>query len=225
MKQKSTQQQGFTLIELMISLVIAGFLITAMYSVYSLQERSYTVQDQVSEMQQKIRAAMDMMSREIRMAGYDPDASCESIITAETDELVFEICDPAVGDYRFTYEIDDGNLVMNRDNLNGDNDDLEGITIAEGVDAMELLYLDKNGAVTANRSEISTVKISMLVRASYPDRKYVNSIEYIPESVRLELTSDSWDINGETAGNGNPAYDNYHRRLLISSIQLRNMGL
>ena len=61
---------GFTLIEIMIALAIAGILLVSIYNLYISQSRTYTVQEQVSDMQQNARIAMDIVSRHIRMAGF-----------------------------------------------------------------------------------------------------------------------------------------------------------
>jgi len=39
--------RGFTLTELMVSLVISGVLMTAVYAVFNSQQKSYAVQDQL----------------------------------------------------------------------------------------------------------------------------------------------------------------------------------
>jgi prepilin-type N-terminal cleavage/methylation domain-containing protein len=63
-------ERGFTLIELMIALAIAGILLVSIYNLYISQSTTYTVQEQVSDMQQNARVAMDIVSRHIRMAGF-----------------------------------------------------------------------------------------------------------------------------------------------------------
>jgi prepilin-type N-terminal cleavage/methylation domain-containing protein len=63
-------EPGFTLIEIMIALAIAGILLVSIYNLYISQSRTYTVQEQVSEMQQNARVAMNIISRDIRMAGF-----------------------------------------------------------------------------------------------------------------------------------------------------------
>ncbi len=64
--------RGFTLTELMVSLVISGVLMTAVYAVFNSQQKSYAVQDQLAASHQNLRAAMNLMVKEIRMAGFDP---------------------------------------------------------------------------------------------------------------------------------------------------------
>ena len=62
--------KGVTLIELLIAMVISTILIAGIYRVFISQQRSYTVQDQVVEMQQNVRAAINKMLREIRMVNF-----------------------------------------------------------------------------------------------------------------------------------------------------------
>ena len=61
--------KGVTLIELMIVLVIAAVLVAGIYTLFATQQRSYFVQDRVAGIQQDARAALDIMARDIRMAG------------------------------------------------------------------------------------------------------------------------------------------------------------
>lgn len=63
-------RKGFTLIELCVAMAIASFVMAAIYSVYRAQTQSHRNQQLVVEMQQNMRAAMYLLEREIRMAGY-----------------------------------------------------------------------------------------------------------------------------------------------------------
>jgi prepilin-type N-terminal cleavage/methylation domain-containing protein len=64
------KKNGLTLIELLIALVLSSILITVLYQIFINQQKTYTAQDQVADLQQNIRVAIDQMTREIRMAGY-----------------------------------------------------------------------------------------------------------------------------------------------------------
>jgi prepilin-type N-terminal cleavage/methylation domain-containing protein len=61
---------GFTMIELLIAVAIAGILLVSIYNLYISQSTTYTVQEQVSDMQQNARVAMNIISRHIRIAGF-----------------------------------------------------------------------------------------------------------------------------------------------------------
>ncbi len=63
--------RGFTLVELIIVVGIFGGVSAAAYAMYSVQQRSYFLQEQLVEMQQNIRAFEFFLEKDVRMAGYD----------------------------------------------------------------------------------------------------------------------------------------------------------
>ncbi|MHB1024533.1 MAG: PilW family protein [Desulfobacteria bacterium] len=63
-------EAGFSLIEVMSALVILSIALVAVFATFISQQKSFTVQNQVAEMQQNLRQAVEYMSRDIRMAGY-----------------------------------------------------------------------------------------------------------------------------------------------------------
>ena len=63
-------EYGMTMVELLIALLITGILSVAMFRIYINQHQVWTAQSSVIEMQQNARAAMDELTRQIRMAGY-----------------------------------------------------------------------------------------------------------------------------------------------------------
>jgi prepilin-type N-terminal cleavage/methylation domain-containing protein len=64
------KSKGVTLIELLIALLISGIIIAGIYRTFIQQQKSYATQDQVADMQQNVRVAINRMMREIRMAGF-----------------------------------------------------------------------------------------------------------------------------------------------------------
>ena len=72
---KITENAGFTLIEVLIALVISLVIMGGAYTTFNSQQRNTTIQTNVSDAQQVLRSAMAYTSRDIRMAGYDPQIS------------------------------------------------------------------------------------------------------------------------------------------------------
>ncbi len=93
-------ERGVTLIELLIVLVLSGLVVAGVYRLFIAQSKAYTVQDQVVEVQQGVRSAMEIILRDLRMAGFDSDSLTSNI----------SIANPIIpGDHSVTvnYEYDD----------------------------------------------------------------------------------------------------------------------
>jgi prepilin-type N-terminal cleavage/methylation domain-containing protein len=65
--------RGVTLIELLVVLVIAGMVVAGFYRIFIAQSKAYAVQDQVAEVQQNVRNAMEILVRDLSMAGCDDE--------------------------------------------------------------------------------------------------------------------------------------------------------
>ena len=63
-------EAGFSLVEVMAALVILSIALTAVFATFISQQKSFTVQNRVAEMQQNLRQAVEYLSRDIRLAGY-----------------------------------------------------------------------------------------------------------------------------------------------------------
>lgn len=230
---------GFTLIELMIALALSGIVMIAIGTAFVSQQQVATAQEQVAEVQQNIRAGLYVMEREIRMAGYNPNHNAFAGITIAT-----------ATEFRFTMVADQDGVDNNNDGTTDETGELATISyrlydaygdgdmdlgrevvtaasliqaVVENIDAIEFFYTMADGTQTlapAQLGDIRAVQISILARAGFPDPKFVNTTTYIPASGNA-----AWDINGAAAGTGNPANDNFRRRLLITTIQCRNMGI
>jgi type IV pilus assembly protein PilW len=71
-RNKGNLRSGFSLVELLVAMAITGVVMAAVFQIYTTQQDSYVLQEQVAEMQQNGRTAKYVMTREIRMVGYDP---------------------------------------------------------------------------------------------------------------------------------------------------------
>ncbi len=64
------RQQGMTLIEIMIALVLGAFLIGGVIQIFLNTQRTYRMQENLSRMQENGRFALEFISRDLRLAGY-----------------------------------------------------------------------------------------------------------------------------------------------------------
>lgn len=84
---------GFTLVEMMVSMLLALIVLGAVYSVYRSQARTLKVQENRQEAMEYARGVLDLMAREIRNAGYNPTqatsgTNCAGTPSAGTPGLV-----------------------------------------------------------------------------------------------------------------------------------------
>jgi type IV pilus assembly protein PilW len=126
----------------------------AVFKIYTTQQDSYLLQEQVAEMQQNGRTAKYVMTREIRMAGYDPTGSDEfGFLSAGDNSIRFAMDievengdrDPA-GEV-ITYSVSSGNLERN----DGSGNQL----VVENVEAVGFAYAfdaDDDGNIDTSAS-------------------------------------------------------------------------
>jgi len=156
---------GFTLLEVMITLAISGIAMAAIYGVFISSSQSYRTQEGVVDAQQGARVGLDFMVRNIRMAGFDPTGTAAAgIEVASATNIRFTADMNMDGDIdnadeeRLTYTFAGGTLSQIR---------YEGTASAstqpliDMVSAMAFTYLDANGVVTANLADIRSVIISI----------------------------------------------------------------
>lgn len=77
--------KGVSLIEVMIALVLTGIISTAILRLYSQQHKNYLVQDDVTGIQSSVRASIDEMTRQVRMAGYGLPLGIPALQAYNTD--------------------------------------------------------------------------------------------------------------------------------------------
>lgn len=108
-RQREDGRAGFTLVEVLVALVVAGILAAGVISLLMSQDRFYGHNDQHIYAQQTLRAAADLMASEIRMAGR---GSPSDVVTAESDRLEVRfdlvratVCEESGGDvYLYVYD-------------------------------------------------------------------------------------------------------------------------
>lgn len=81
---RKTGYRGFTLVELMIALTLGAILATAMLQVVVGQLRIHRMTDDLSRVQENGRLAMDVLSRDLQLAGYQlPESRDISILQSD----------------------------------------------------------------------------------------------------------------------------------------------
>ncbi|MCR4321215.1 MAG: prepilin-type N-terminal cleavage/methylation domain-containing protein [Candidatus Brocadiaceae bacterium] len=161
-------ERGFTLIEVVIGLAISLILMGVAVSIFNVQRKSYSLQEQVTEMQQYVRSAMDMIVRDARMAGYNPAGIAYSgISVAQTGTMTIQAdydgSGIISGTETITYAYDAANNQIDRNAGGGAQ------PFAENIEALTFSYLDSSGVATTTVSSIRQIRITITGRTDKPD--------------------------------------------------------
>ena len=157
-KLQKNNEGGFTVVELLVAALIGLIILGVAFSMFNVQRKTFSVQEQLSEMQQNVRAAMDMMVREIRMAGYDPSNVGFVGIGGNTATSIQVLADldgngVIAGSETVTYSYDAPNLQIDRNVGVGDQ------PFAENISNLNFSYFDANDNVTAAAANIRKIQI------------------------------------------------------------------
>ncbi len=77
--------RGFTILELLIALLMAGIVTSAAMSLYITQHKQLLVQEDITDIQSSARAAAELLANKIRQAGINIPQSLDPIKTYNTD--------------------------------------------------------------------------------------------------------------------------------------------
>lgn len=80
----TVRQRGFSLVELMVAIAIGIFLLAGAITLFTNSKRTYTEQDDMARIQESLRFASQLISRDVRAAGY---FGCANGISPERMEI------------------------------------------------------------------------------------------------------------------------------------------
>lgn len=174
-------KKGFTAVELLISLAIMSMTLGSIYSLYMSFIRTCTKESVKIKLQQNVRSSLDMMIRDIRLAGLDPEATGEFGIIAVTPQSIkftadrdmdgeLDIPNAADGidlpDLEYMeYEFDNSNGIVRMSLYKPDGTTKElSDTLVENVTGLTFSYFTSNDVTTSNLDDIRTVGIEMTIK-------------------------------------------------------------
>jgi prepilin-type N-terminal cleavage/methylation domain-containing protein len=83
--RKTTDQRGFSFLEVIVALAVMGVVTTAVFHLYVTQHKNYLNQEDVSIVQQNARCSIDEITRNVRMAGHGLPDGLTAIVAANAD--------------------------------------------------------------------------------------------------------------------------------------------
>jgi len=174
MKTKMMIDQGFTIIELIIVMLISSLVMIGIWNTFHFQQQSYALQRQIVAMEQNLRGGMQLMEMEIRMAGMDPTGFADAgIVNPNPGNSII-----------FTMDLDadsDATGVSNEDITYTRYQDGDGIwklgrrtpsatgtiqPVAEYISALDFQFLDAAGNGTTSEASVRSVQITLTAQTA-----------------------------------------------------------
>lgn len=190
--------RGFTLVEMLIAMAVGMVVLGAMYSTFTIQNKTFANQEEIVAMQQSVRAGMDMMAREIGMAGYDPcsvnsdsDLSNNfSGVTVNSTQLQIKADldgnDPPSNNCQSPYKGIDATsqeniiyaIASDATTANPNNKKITrnigagAQSFVENVESFTFEYLKSDGTTATTSAEVRQIRITITGRTAKPDPSY-----------------------------------------------------
>ena len=204
---------GFTLVELMIAMVVSAIVVSGIFALFRNQVAIHNTERAMVSMQQNLRAAVSFMERDIRLAGSDPTGtSGAAFLSADETQLTFQT------DTNEDGVIGAGEVVTYT--LNGGDLERGGDTVAKNIDALNFDYFDSAGNNISDKSvtpwvvtvnQIARVQVSIVARSG----------NAIPGLFIRQL--DSQVFRNQSGDQILPAQNDFFRRMQITTdIDCRN---
>ncbi len=165
-----SRSAGFTLVEVLMCIAILSIVFGTIFRAFDTFNRSYTKENVKAGVQQRTRIGIDLMARDIRLAGLDPLGKANARIeVADTENIQFSADLNYDGDANdsfenITYYIDGDRLRQTSDLGTGFVTD----TLLDNIDALTFTYLDASDtpmvAPVGNPEDIRSVMVSLTMQ-------------------------------------------------------------
>jgi prepilin-type N-terminal cleavage/methylation domain-containing protein len=171
MQNQAVKSAGFTLIEVLMCIAILSIVFGTVYRSFDIFSRSYTTENVKAGVQQKTRIGIDLMARDIRLAGLDPLGSANAgFISGGTNASSIQFS----ADHNYDGDLDDpfenityainGNVLEQTSDLGSGS---FAATLLDNVTDLTFTYLDATDTTMAEPiqvGEVRTVLISLTLQ-------------------------------------------------------------
>jgi type IV pilus assembly protein PilW len=207
---KLQDEQGFTMVELLIYSALLVVVIGAAYSILITNTKSYSSQENRVEMTQGVRASMELLVTEIRMAGCDPTgAGGIGFLDGANDNY-----DTDGNSVHFTMDTDSDGAIANSEDINYYRKTTGGV--------QQLIRRTGAGGEPVMAENITNLSFSYRFSdddVGVPDETDGDSTNDLDDIRSVQIT-----LSGET-GQADPLSGATKARTQTSWVLVRNAGL
>ena len=173
---------GYTLLEVVVALGLSLFTLSLLYSIYVNELKAQQIREEVLDAQQRARVVMDLLSRELLMAGYDPAGLNQD--ADPSNDFPGVVLGPGglqiKADINGNGSLSDPNETIVffydsptrtlRRNTGGGNQ-----PFAEDIELFQVGLLDGEGHQTLVPTEVRAVRLTITARTTRPDLAYTQN--------------------------------------------------
>ena len=209
------KRQGFSLVELMIAMLVGMIVLGSLYNLFTVQSKILGNQEMAVEMQQNARMAMDIMTREIRLAGFNPKVTLSKCAGTLPSSLTSTPCvgiqDASTNSISFTSDINgNGDLTPGIPSIPNPNENItydryespsgSGIyalgrtsngskqPVVENIDSLTFTYLNNADGTAATIDAIRSIQVSIVAKTAKPDPSYPTNGGYRTYTLTSRIT-------------------------------------
>ena len=168
---------GFTVTELVLALAIMMMVMAAIVSLLISLNRVYAAQNVIAGVQQVTRAGINIMTRNIRLAGLNPlKINRIGILEASVNKIRFQHDTNGSGTIETGQDEDSAYLLNGNHQLirQKDGNSRSNKSLVDHVSDLTFKYVDRNNEETSILDEIHTVEISLTVREPAGKDKFIS---------------------------------------------------
>lgn len=180
----------------MIAMLLGMVVLGSLYNLFTVQSKLLGNQEMAVEMQQNARMAMDMMTREMRLAGFNPAATLTKCVGTLPSSLTSTPCvgiqDASTNAISFTSDVNgNGDLTPGSSNPNenitydryespygsgiyalGRTSNGSKQPVVENIQSLTFTYLNSAASAAATIGAIRSIQVNIVARAAKPDPSY-----------------------------------------------------
>ena len=187
--------KGYTLIEVVVALGLSLLTLSAVYSLYVTELKAQIVRENMLDMHQQARVVVDLVSREILMAGYDPrGVNKDSDLTNNFYGITYDPAQliiksdlngngtPSNANESIVFSLDSVTHTLRRNTGGGRQ------PFGENIESFVVQYWDQDGNPTTDSLSIRQVGITVTARTADPDPNYSDNGGYRTVTLHSRIT-------------------------------------
>ncbi len=179
---------------MMVAITLGMVVIAGVTGTFTARTRQTAAEEQISQMHQNVRGALDMILRDLMQAGYKAPGGSVTGVAYSTTQLLIQadlnanssIDTSSTSVEYITYVFDSANRQITRQLGTGGGSSAE--ILAENITQCDFAFSDANGASTSTSSSIRKVSITITGRTAKVDPSYSSNSGYRTYSVSADVT-------------------------------------